>query len=198
MRTVTTKQKVRVKGKIVTRTTRRQVVTRPWVQVSRLGNPLVNEAVIPTTHKDAWNASTPDKDSQFAQYYTDPILAAVMNTLFPGVINAPEHNRDDLVAVLLTGVPGLNATGTTQADELRLNLSTPVSANPSETIRMSKRTTPMSKTDCERKYGRSSIRKMFDAKYATTYNAALVGFWPSGRRLGSYSTVAVLWKFPVC
>ena len=130
VRTLTTKRKVRVKGKIVTRTTRRQVVTRPWVQVSRLGNPLVNEAVIPTTHKDAWNASTPDKDSQFAQYYTDPILAAVMNTLFPGVINAPEHNRDDLVAVLLTGVPGLNATGTTQADELRLNLSTPVSANP--------------------------------------------------------------------
>ena len=130
VRTVTVKKKVRVKGKLVTRTTRRQVVTRPWVQVSRLGNPLVNEAIIPTTRKDAWNASTPDKDSQFAQFYTDPILAAVMNQLFPNVINAPEHNRDDLVAVLLTGVPALNNTGTTQADMLRLNLSTPVTATP--------------------------------------------------------------------
>src|SRR5919205_862886 len=125
VRTVTVKKKVRVKGKLVTRTTRRQVVTRPWVQVSRLGNPLVNEVIIPTTRKDAWNASTPDKDSQFAQYYTDPILAAVMNTLFPNVINAPEHNRDDLVAVLLTGVPGLNNTGPTQADLLRRHLTTP-------------------------------------------------------------------------
>src|SRR5919205_2225722 len=125
VRTVTTKKKVRVKGKLVTRTTRRQVVTRPWVQVSRLGNPLVNEAVIPTTRKDEWNASTPDKDSQFAQYYTDPILAAVMNTLFPNVINAPEHNRDDLVAVLLTGVAPLNNTGPTQADLLRRHLTTP-------------------------------------------------------------------------
>src|ERR687883_596486 len=131
VRTVTTKKKVRVKGKLVTRTTRRQVVTRPWVQVSRLGNPLVNEVIIPTTRKDEWNATTPDKDSQFAQYYTDPILAAVINQLFPNVVNAPEHNRDDLVAVLLTGVPGLNSTGTTQADELRLNLTTPVSPNPS-------------------------------------------------------------------
>src|SRR5919202_722442 len=130
VRTVTTKKKVRVKGKLVTRTTKRQVVARPFVQVSRLGNPLVNEVIIPTTRKDEWNAKTPDKDSQFAQFYKDPILAAVMNQLFPNVINAPEHNRDDLLAVLLPGVAALNNTGTTQADMLRLNLSTPVTANP--------------------------------------------------------------------
>jgi uncharacterized protein DUF4331 len=126
------KVKVRVKGKLVTRTktVKETVVTRPYVQISRLGNPLVNEVVIPTTLKDQWNGTKPADDKQYEQYYSSPILAAVMNTLYPGVINAPEKNRDDLVAVLLTGVPGLNLTGTTQADMLRLNVSIPVSANP--------------------------------------------------------------------
>ena len=43
----------------------------------------------------------------------------------------PETNRDDLVAVLLTGVPGLNNTGPTLADMLRINLSIPPTASPS-------------------------------------------------------------------
>ena len=126
------KVKVRVKGKLVTKTktVKQTVVTRPWVQISRLGNPLVNEVLIPTTLKDQWNGQKPADDKQYEQYYTSPILAAVMNTLYPGVINAPEKNRDDLVAVLLTGVPGLNQTGTTEADMLRLNMSIPVTANP--------------------------------------------------------------------
>jgi hypothetical protein len=124
--------RARVKGKLVTRarTVKTQVVTRPWVQVSRLGNPLVNEVIIPTTRKDEWNADTPDKESKYAQLYREPILAAVMNTLFPGVINAPEKDRDDLVAVLLTGVPGLNNTGSTMADMLRLNVGIPPAAKP--------------------------------------------------------------------
>jgi hypothetical protein len=97
--------------------------TGPWVQVSRLGNPLVNEVVIPTQLKDAWNADTVREESKYARFYRTPILAAVINKLYPGVINAPERNRDDLVAVLLTGVPGLNNTGAKQADVLRLNMS---------------------------------------------------------------------------
>jgi hypothetical protein len=97
--------------------------TGPWVQVSRLGNPLVNEVVIPTQLKDAWNAATVRDEARFARYYRTPVLAAVINKLYPGVLNAPETNRDDLVAVLLTGVPGLNNTGPKQADVLRLNLS---------------------------------------------------------------------------
>ena len=109
----------RVKGKRITRT----VVSRPWVQVSRLGNPLVNEVIIPTTQKDEWNRSTPSRDSRFVGSFTQPILAALINRLYPGVVNAPEQNRDDLVSVLLTGVPNLNFTGQTQADMLRLNLS---------------------------------------------------------------------------
>ena len=102
---------------------RSTVVSRPWVQVSRLGNPLVNEVIIPTAQKDAWNRSTPSGDSRYVGLYTQPVLAALINQLYPGVVNAPERNRDDLVSVLLTGVPNLNFTGQTQADMLRLNLS---------------------------------------------------------------------------
>jgi hypothetical protein len=94
---------------------------KQWVQVSRLGNPLVNEVIIPTRLKDKWNALSPDKDAQFARYYREPMLAAVINQLYG--LGVPETNRDDLVAVLLTGVPGLNTTGSKLADMLRVNLS---------------------------------------------------------------------------
>jgi hypothetical protein len=130
VRTVQRRIRVRVGKRTVVRTVPTQVVTRPFVQVSRLGNPLVNEVVIPTNRKDEWNADTPDEESKYASFYSQPILAAVLNSLFPGVLNVPEQNRDDLVAVLLTGVPGLNSTGSTQAEMLRLNMSIPVTASP--------------------------------------------------------------------
>src|SRR3989440_1986952 len=109
---------VAVKGKKVHRTTR-------WVQVSRLGNPLINELLIPTQLKDKWNATTPDKDKQFEQYYTSPILAKLLNQLYPQFGPFKETDRQDLVSVLLTGLkePNLNYTGPTLADEIRLNLS---------------------------------------------------------------------------
>ncbi len=91
------------------------------MQVSRLGNPLVNEVVIPLGKKDYWNASEPSKDSQFADRYTTPELTGLVNGLYPVLDNAPTSGRGDLVAVLLTGVPTLNNTGTVQADLLRLN-----------------------------------------------------------------------------
>jgi len=94
-----------------------------WVQVSRLGNPLVNEVVIPTELKDKWNATRPDKDEQFKQYYENSILAHLLNVLYPQFGPFQENNRSDLVAVLGTGIPGLNFTGGKLADELRLNLS---------------------------------------------------------------------------
>jgi uncharacterized protein DUF4331 len=101
-----------------------------WVQVSRLGNPLINEVLIPTPLKDRWNAVGPDKDEQFARYYRAPILASLLNQLYPALGPFQDTGRDDLVQVLLNGVPNLNNTGTTQADMLRLNLSTPVAASP--------------------------------------------------------------------
>ena len=95
------------------------------VQVSRLGNPLVNELLIPTELKDKWNATTPDKDKQFEQYYSTPILAALLNKLYPQFGPFQEKDRADIVSVLGTGLksPNLNYTGPTFADELRLNLS---------------------------------------------------------------------------
>ncbi len=94
-----------------------------WTQVSRLGNPLINEVIIPTGLKDLWNRVTPAQDGQFTKYYTTPILAAVMNKLYK--LGVPEKNRSDLVAVLLTGIPKVTFTGNKHADELRLNLNIP-------------------------------------------------------------------------
>ena len=99
-----------------------------WVQVNRLGNPLVNEVIIPTGLKDEWNARQPWNDSRYRQYYTAPILAKVINSLYK--LGVPETGRDDLVSVLLTGVPELNYTGAKAADILRLNTRIPVTATP--------------------------------------------------------------------
>jgi Domain of unknown function (DUF4331) len=115
---------------------RRRITTRgattrnsgAWVQVNRLANPLVNEVVIPTGLKDQWNALQPSQEGRFQKYYTAPILAAVINKLYK--LGAPETGRDDLVAVLLTGVPKLNYTGPRLADLLRVNLAIPVTAKP--------------------------------------------------------------------
>ena len=92
-----------------------------FVQVNRLGNPLVNEVIIPTGLKDQWNATQPWQESRYRKYYESPLLAAAMNQLYK--LDVPEQGRDDLVAVLLTGVPKLNLTGPKLADVLRLNLS---------------------------------------------------------------------------
>jgi len=112
-----------------------------WVQVSRLGNPLFNEVIVPMGSKDQWNALTPADDKQFLQYVRHPELARLLPALYPGVfphlagLTAP---RLDLVAILLTGLPSgvipgfQNYTGATYADMLRLNLAVaPTTTNPS-------------------------------------------------------------------
>ena len=101
-----------------------------WRQVSRLGEPLVNEVLIPLGQKDRWNASEPEDDSQFVGRYTNPELVGIANALYPALDDAPTTGRGDLVAVLLTGVPGLNNTGTKKADLVRLNVAIPPSASP--------------------------------------------------------------------
>jgi Domain of unknown function (DUF4331) len=110
----------------------------PWVQVSRLGNPLINEVLIPLGKKDYWNREDPWDDSQFEQYYTSPELAGIINLLYgappgghPGGALAPVDTtgRTDLKAILLTGVPGLNFTGSNDSDLLRLNTAILPGAN---------------------------------------------------------------------
>ena len=114
--------------------------TGPWVQVSRLGNPLFNEVVVPIGDKDRWNATDPAADAQFAQYVRQPELARLLPVLYPGVFPhlADLHaDRADLVAILLTGIPSgivpgfQNFTGTTLADMLRLNVGIPPAKSPS-------------------------------------------------------------------
>ncbi len=90
------------------------------VQVSRLGMPLVNEVVIPVGQKDRFNSSTPTGDGQFLNFVTDPELARLLQAVYN--IPAPATPRNDLVAVFLTGVPGLNQPPGVRAGEmLRLN-----------------------------------------------------------------------------
>lgn len=97
-----------------------------WTQVSRLGMPLVNEVVIGLKDKDRFNASEPLGDTQFLTYVTNPTLPVLLNVLF-GVTPPTRTPRDDLIQVFLTGVPGLNQTGST-AEMLRLNTGTAVVA----------------------------------------------------------------------
>jgi hypothetical protein len=65
----------------------------PWVQVSRLGMPLTNEAVIPIGYKDYWNSLTPYEDlsklSTFGKFFYNPELALYMDdTYFGGAVPA--------------------------------------------------------------------------------------------------------------
>jgi hypothetical protein len=99
-------------------------VSGPEVQVSRLGNPLVNEVVIGLADKDRFNASKPTGDAQFLNYVTNPELPGLFNGLYG--IPAPPTPRNDLVAVFLTGVPGLNQPANPNqqpCDMLRLNMA---------------------------------------------------------------------------
>jgi len=110
----------------------------PWVQVSRLGNPLINEVVIPLGQKDYWNREDPADDQQFESFYTSPEVSRLENALYGtlpqghagGALQAiDETGRSDLISILLTGVHGLNETGSTKSDLLRLNTAITPGAN---------------------------------------------------------------------
>ncbi|MCX4549188.1 DUF4331 domain-containing protein [Streptomyces sp. NBC_01387] len=119
-----------------------------WHQVSRLGNPLVNEVVVPLKYKDAFNTLTPDQDhtiTPVVDKVKDPIVPKLIQSIYG--IPAPATPRNDLVEIFLTGI--CKACGPIQADlnsqqlnagvkksqfvpseELRLNMSVPTSSNP--------------------------------------------------------------------
>lgn len=115
-----------------------------FVQVSRLGMPLVNEVVIPLALKDAFNGLEPRNDAATLAgleigtadegdipLVTDPLLVDVINTVYPGVFECqPEKPRADLVQIFLTGIPDFTAIpGGTPAEYLRLNTSIPPSSS---------------------------------------------------------------------
>jgi hypothetical protein len=109
----------------------------PWVQVSRLGMPLVNELVIGLPDKDRFSASEPRYDGQFATYVTNPTLPALLDALFRGPVNqtlgtnianlAPNNlPRNDLVTAFLTGFTGVNQMSRVTPSEMtRLNTGIP-------------------------------------------------------------------------
>ncbi len=125
--------------KALVRDSGKDVSVGPFVQVSRLGNPLFNEVIVPMGRKDEWNADTPDGDKDYAPFVAQPELAKLLPILYPGVfpnLMAFKGDRADLLAILLTGIPkGIipgfqNFTGPTQADMLRLNVAIPPSGSP--------------------------------------------------------------------
>jgi Domain of unknown function (DUF4331) len=102
-----------------------------WVQVSRLGNPLINEVIVPIGKKDKFNATSPADDAKnFGRFALNPEPARILNALFG--LGIQENNRTDIVQALLTGVPGLTQIGKNPAaaDTLKLNLGVPPSAKP--------------------------------------------------------------------
>ncbi len=103
-----------------------------WVQVSRLGNPLINEVIIPIGMKDKFNATSPANDAKnFGKFALNPEPARILNALFK--LGIKETNRTDIVQALLTGLPGLTQIGKNPAaaDTLKLNLGVAPAANPS-------------------------------------------------------------------
>jgi hypothetical protein len=122
--------------------------TGPFVQVSRLGSPLVNEVVVPAALKDAFNALPPSQDHTIAAL-VDRVKSPEVPRLVQSVygIPAPATPRNDLVEIFLTGIckacgpipADLNSQKMNQdadpasfvpAEELRLNTSVAPTASP--------------------------------------------------------------------
>ncbi|MGI8412599.1 MAG: DUF4331 domain-containing protein [Solirubrobacteraceae bacterium] len=114
----------------------------PWMQVSRLGNPLFNELLVGQGRKDKWNRGDPLDDKGFVGGVAHPELASLLPVLYPNVfpnlaqLNASGKARADIEAIFLTGIPSgiipgfQNYTGKHPADMLRLNVAIPPSSNP--------------------------------------------------------------------
>jgi hypothetical protein len=112
---------------------------RRHVQVQRLANPLINEAIIGTADKDRWNALEPHQERRFLDYYLRPRLALELQLVFgvptgctpfgspacrpnpPSSAPFSNWNRDDLVNILLKYQP----TDRRLSELLRLNLQVP-------------------------------------------------------------------------
>ncbi len=143
---------------------KKTVLRKRWVQVERLGQPLVNEVIIPRGQKDYWNSVGPDQDYRFEKYYTDmskpgqlanALNGQVLTPLLTAVLGAPpaatgatglaqETGRADLSAILLrgfkypnVGTPALDLTfgaGDKRKPVDELRLNTAVSGTASDLV----------------------------------------------------------------
>lgn len=108
----------------------------PFVQVSRMGNPLVNELIITTPFKDRWNATEPEQEAQFQGFYKDPVIAAALELVYgvpvSPILGPPAPNRTDLMTILLKYAGQSQADGgncgNPCSELLRLDLSVPPTA----------------------------------------------------------------------
>lgn len=106
-----------------------------FVQVARMGNPLVNELIIPTDTKDRWNATDAEEEAEFVTYYCNSAVATALNVVFG--TNFPTTNREDLINALLRYSPGPplcggGKTNETLADFVRVDLNVPATAPASQ------------------------------------------------------------------
>jgi hypothetical protein len=97
-----------------------------FIQVSRMANPLVNELIINTPSKDRWNASEPEDEAKFQQFYKNPSIALALELIFGGAgVHVPPVPRTDLMSILLK-YPGQalqgNDCGSPCSELLRLDL----------------------------------------------------------------------------
>ncbi len=110
--------------------------TGDFVQVSRLGAPLINEVIIPLGQKDIWNYSKPKDDGQFANSVTDPEFSKLLKLLYkiavpPQGAFGTADQRDDLIAIFLTGLSGLTKSEkAVPSEQLRLNTAIAPAAQP--------------------------------------------------------------------
>jgi hypothetical protein len=97
-----------------------------FVQVARMGNPLVNELIIATNMKDKWNATDAEEEADFVQFYCNPAVTTALNVVFG--TGFPTTNREDLINALLRYSPGPplcggGKTSETLADFVRVDLN---------------------------------------------------------------------------
>lgn len=141
---------------------------RGGVQVSRLGNPLVNEVVMSLALKDVFNSVAPNVDATVpavVSRVTDPELAGLMNLLYGSALEpVQENSRDDLVTVFLQGIPSVNQ-------------QTQSAANPSEQLRLNTAIKP-TQAICE-----GDPLGLFNDPAAGPADAGDLTAFPNGRRL---------------
>jgi hypothetical protein len=96
-----------------------------FVQIQRMGNPLINELLIGTGDKDKFSMAEPKDDAQFAGYLLDPLLARVINAAYAGGVTIPTPPRTDLLPLVTYAAPICPGCTPAQAgpvaDLLRIN-----------------------------------------------------------------------------
>lgn len=101
-----------------------------WLQVSRLGNPLINELVIGLPDKDKFNASSPKDDAQFLTYVTNPTLPALLSVVLGATVAPTNLPRTDLATTFLTGITGINKPSSNPKPSEMLRLNTAIAPVP--------------------------------------------------------------------